>query len=162
MADLTEKMKMMVTSKAELKELTCKITVYKDIPESFYGDSRRLLQAILNIAYNSIKYTFKGKVEITLKMAEGSAKKLEIIVEDTGIGVSAEDLERLNKLFGQLEKKITNNDTGIASLVLKINRNWTGAFCKQASNYSNEWGISTYITNWCRNKVHNDNSINCA
>ena len=65
-----------------------------------YGDTERLYQALFNVASNSIKYTpDKGTVTITGRLLPGF---VEIIISDTGIGISPEYQTTIFEKFGQL------------------------------------------------------------
>lgn len=67
------------------------------LPNCLIDDSR-LRQILLNIVGNAIKFTDKGYVQVTVEWADDV---LKIIVFDTGIGISAEDLEKVFHPFWQ-------------------------------------------------------------
>ena len=71
-----------------------------------------MLQLIINIAFNSIKYTFEGGIEIIFSQSEDS-KYLTIKIKDTGIGMAENQLEKIDKLFGLLDENIIQHKTGI-------------------------------------------------
>lgn len=68
------------------------------------------MQVILNLAYNAIKYTFKGNITIRIKL---NLNLLLIEVEDSGIGIPKEDLSKLTQLFGLVDRKSSDYETGI-------------------------------------------------
>jgi signal transduction histidine kinase len=65
-----------------------------------YGDLKRLYQAFLNVATNAIKYTpDQGTVTINGRLLPGF---IEVLIIDTGIGISAENQTAIFEKFGQL------------------------------------------------------------
>ncbi len=85
-----------------------------EIPEIVYGDRRRLRQVLFNLLGNAIKFTEEGKVSFgvyelnesgeleTQKLKNSKTQKLRFEVEDTGIGIPPEQLERILQPFEQL------------------------------------------------------------
>ena len=66
-----------------------------------HGDSRRLRQVVLNLISNAIKYNrVGGRVEVRCELSDSAS--LDIVVEDTGIGIPAEELPRLFTPFDRL------------------------------------------------------------
>jgi PAS domain S-box-containing protein len=66
-----------------------------------HGDSRRLRQVVLNLISNAIKYNRAGgRVEVKCEFSDGA--NLDIVVQDTGIGIPAEELPRLFTPFDRL------------------------------------------------------------
>jgi len=83
------------------------------------ADQRKLKQIILNLLSNAIKFTPKGgRVNVVVKMVIGSrflvqgSGGLEISVEDSGIGIKPEDIQKLFKPFTQLESACTKEYAG--------------------------------------------------
>jgi signal transduction histidine kinase len=67
------------------------------------ADERKLKQILLNLLSNAVKFTPDGgSVRVIAKMLPG-AKEIEISVEDTGIGIKPEDIQKLFKEFSQLD-----------------------------------------------------------
>ncbi len=111
-AELVDRLRSMISLKAEIKGLKCDILAETGLPPSFEGDMRRILQVMLNLSYNAIKYTFKGGIKISI-WYDKPGDQLWLEVKDSGIGIQPEDLIRLNKLFGLLDRKAALNETGI-------------------------------------------------
>jgi signal transduction histidine kinase len=93
---------------AKEKKLTFRIDVALDLPRG-HGDERRLTQVLLNLAGNAIKFTDQGEVAIKASAANGS---FEVVVRDTGPGISAADQAKLFEEFQQADNSITRKEAG--------------------------------------------------
>ncbi len=92
--------------RADKKNLEYNINVSPDIPTTFCGDEIRIRQVMLNIINNAIKYTRKGKIDISVfseKSSDESESTLVVKVADTGIGIKEEDKDKLFKIFQRLD-----------------------------------------------------------
>ena len=72
-------------------------------------DKRRLMQCILNYLSNAVKFTEKGVVNITVRELD---REVEIIVKDTGIGISKEEQNRLFQPFTRLVSRLSTRVLG--------------------------------------------------
>ena len=72
-------------------------------------DRRRLLQAILNILSNAMKYTIKGSVYLS---ARGDGSYAEVLVRDTGIGISEKDSASVFRPFVRIETQLRSTVPG--------------------------------------------------
>jgi len=108
---IMDRLKRLLQMKAELKNIRLLFDIKQPIPEYILIDKRRLLQVLLNIAYNSIKYTFDGEVKITVYIKEPGILKIEII--DTGIGIESNVQSGIFKMFGSVDRKAKARETGI-------------------------------------------------
>ena len=70
-----------------------------ELPHKLYCDDKRLRQILMNLLSNAIKFTEQGQVVLRAGFARGS---LELEVEDTGIGISAQEQEKIFEPFTQL------------------------------------------------------------
>jgi len=95
-------------SLATEKNLTLKIAVPADLPAAS-GDERRILQVLLNLVGNAIKFTDAGEVRIDAAATDGA---LEVSVSDTGPGISAADQEHIFEEFRQAEGSIAQRKGG--------------------------------------------------
>ena len=67
----------------------------------FETDINRFMQILMNLVSNAFKFTTKGYIKITLNtILTLNVEYVEVIIEDTGIGIKEENLEKLFKLFG--------------------------------------------------------------
>lgn len=91
-------------------------------PEVLYGDHNRLKQIILNILTNAAKYTKEGFVEFKISsVIKGDICRLIISVEDSGIGIKPEKIDKLFSKFDRLgvEEDITIEGTGLGLAITK-------------------------------------------
>jgi signal transduction histidine kinase/CheY-like chemotaxis protein len=84
-------------------ELNCSIE--PDVPEAVLGDPSRLRQILLNLLGNSVKFTERGEVNLTVQKESGddSFTCLHFTVQDTGIGIPAEKQARIFEAFTQVD-----------------------------------------------------------
>ncbi|MDR1136353.1 MAG: response regulator [Clostridiales Family XIII bacterium] len=87
-----------------------------DIPDVVIGDDRRIRQILVNILNNALKYTEKGK--IVFDVYNIGRDTVCFSVEDTGVGIKREAMQRLFMPFEQLDlvrnKKIAGTGLGLA------------------------------------------------
>lgn len=95
-----------------------------DVPEYVCGDEFRLRQVLLNLAFNAVKFTSAGRVEINCSLIKqiGEVTVLRFEVLDTGIGISEKQLERLFRPFEQADDSTTRLYGG-SGLGLSISKN---------------------------------------
>ena len=84
------------------------------LPRHLLGDSMRLLQVLINLGGNAIKFTAQGQVVVSVQVLARSAAEvtLEIAVRDTGIGIAAENQARIFSGFTQAEASTTRRYGG--------------------------------------------------
>lgn len=90
------------------KKLTFKVDVAPDLPRG-HGDERRLVQVLLNLVGNAIKFTDSGEVTVKTSKVNDS---FEVAVRDTGPGISVADQAKLFQLFQQADNSITRKKGG--------------------------------------------------
>ncbi len=116
--------------KAEQKAITFHPQIYNHIPTSIYADEKRLRQVLINLLGNAIKFTSDGTVTFTVgvvnqKTSSGDIspdKQLPITtirfqVEDTGVGMTPEQLEKIFLPFeqvGEISFKTEGTGLGLA------------------------------------------------
>ncbi len=98
---------------AKKKSIFLTSNVPSDFPDVWVGDSARLLQILLNLGSNAIKFTNKGGVSILLSLDSAQGiEGMRLIVNDTGIGMSSEQIESLFDRFTQADETITRKYGG--------------------------------------------------
>ncbi len=85
---------------AQKKGLALTFTTDQKGPYTVNGDMEKLRQVFLNIIDNSIKYTEKGSVTVSLAR-DATAGTIRMNVTDTGMGISAEEKEKLFQKFSR-------------------------------------------------------------
>ncbi|MFZ3382684.1 MAG: PAS domain S-box protein [Candidatus Methanoperedens sp.] len=89
-------------------------------------DRRRLLQCLINLFSNAVKFTEKGEIKI---IAKSINKEIEISIKDTGIGIKKEDIPKLFTAFTRLESSLTAKTSGTGLglyLTMKLTREVLG------------------------------------
>lgn len=108
---------------AAQKDLYIKVNVDNKIPQSLLGDPIRLRQVLSNLVGNAVKFTLKGGITIYVEMLEklDSEIRLKFIVEDSGIGIAAEKIDKLFKRFSQVDESNTREfgGTGLGLAISK-------------------------------------------
>ncbi|WP_156113935.1 ATP-binding protein, partial [Myxosarcina sp. GI1] len=91
--------------KAQSKALQLSMKIASDVPQYITTDEGKLNQVLINLLNNAIKFTEEGDVTLRIKRATNLNfdNSIELIfeVEDTGIGISSEDIEQIFTAFGQ-------------------------------------------------------------
>ena len=95
-------------------------TRFDSVAEEVISDRQKILQVLVNLVSNSNKFTFSG--EICLKASQ-SGKNVIFAVEDTGIGIPADALEKIFDPFQQVDNKYNRKFDGIG-LGLAICHQW--------------------------------------
>jgi PAS domain S-box-containing protein len=94
-----------------------------EVPEVLCGDEFRLRQVLLNLAFNAVKFTNAGRVEINCSLVKRIEKVtvLRFEVVDTGIGISDKEMDRLFKPFEQASDSTTRlyGGTGLGLSICK-------------------------------------------
>lgn len=101
---------------------TIAVKIDAAIPEYLIGDKLRLSQIIMNLVSNALKFTKNGKVTIHVKLEkiEGKTYFLAFKIEDNGIGIAAEDQEKIFEKFVQVGRKETDyQGTGLGLSIVK-------------------------------------------
>ncbi|MBS1138772.1 MAG: multi-sensor hybrid histidine kinase [Proteobacteria bacterium] len=117
-SQLLEEVRLMLSLRAEAKQLPIVLSVAPEVPEFLFGAPVRVSQALYNLLDNAIKFTESGEISLSTKLLSKSADGLLIRFEvsDTGIGISADELKELlseSQRFRQLDDKVARNYGGL-------------------------------------------------
>ncbi|MFP4643253.1 MAG: response regulator [Spirochaetales bacterium] len=103
----------MVSLEAHKKSLDVVIDIDPSIPRRIKGDPVRIRQVVVNLFNNAVKFTEKGSITIQVQNAPGAQHKALLFrVNDTGVGVEQEKLNRLFKPFSQVDPSTTRKFGG--------------------------------------------------
>ncbi|MDM8529703.1 ATP-binding protein [Anaerolineales bacterium HSG25] len=111
--------------RAERKDVSFYLESADDLPKDLFGDERRLRQILLNLLGNAVKFTDQGSVTLRildcrLPIADlkNPKSKIRFSIEDTGVGISEEDIETIFNPFEQVgEQKRQAKGTGLGLAV---------------------------------------------
>jgi CheY-like chemotaxis protein/anti-sigma regulatory factor (Ser/Thr protein kinase) len=104
----------MMEIRAREKGLHLLLDQSSEFPRYIHGDEARLRQILINLVGNAVKFTHQGGVTLRLGSRQNAISHLVIEVEDSGLGISAEDQQRLFQPFVQLGKQAGENQgTGL-------------------------------------------------
>lgn len=111
---LVEELLDLMAGQAQSKELELMAWVDPNLPPTLIGDPNRLRQILANLLSNAIKFTPQGEVVVTVEAGERDPEKqwVSVQVQDTGIGIPPEKLDRLFKPFSQVDSSISRQFGG--------------------------------------------------
>ncbi|MCC8464021.1 ATP-binding protein [Photorhabdus bodei] len=121
--DMIDEVMVLLTLSAKSKNIQLTHHIDPQIPRLVIGDPMRLQQILTNIIGNAIKFTDQGSVEIKINLLQQQHHKinLEIIVSDTGIGISPEQQPHLFQAFHQADASISRRygGTGLGLVITR-------------------------------------------
>ncbi|MBA0758956.1 hypothetical protein Gotri_021904 [Gossypium trilobum] len=114
---------------ASVKKLHVSLNLAPDLPEYAIGDEKRLMQTILNVVGNAVKFSKEGSISITAFFAKSELLRdsrtpeffpvpsdnhfyLRVQVKDSGVGISPQDIPKLFTKFAQTQSTATRNSGG--------------------------------------------------
>jgi len=103
---------------AKEKGLYFHYNINTQIPEVVHNDKRKIEQILLNILSNAVKYTYNGGINFSVTTKKAGENIIIFKIEDTGIGISKENMKVIFKPFNQLGK-IYNIGTGLGLPITK-------------------------------------------
>ena len=113
----------LISDKVAAKGLELRFNVDDQAPVVLLGDPLRIGQILVNYANNAVKFTERGKIEISVRTIEQTDKDvlLHMAVSDTGIGLSPEQQARLFESFQQADTSTTRRygGTGLGLAICK-------------------------------------------
>ncbi|MFN8442653.1 MAG: ATP-binding protein [Caldilineaceae bacterium] len=130
--EMVQSVTKLLSSKAEEKEIALFSYVAPDLPQTVVGDSVRLRQILMNLVGNAIKFTNEGEIIIRVQRGKQLPPQLtagreepiipvQMIVRDSGIGMSPETVRRLFDAFIQADSSTTRRygGTGLGLAITK-------------------------------------------
>lgn len=110
LVDLLYDIKSLLAIKTEEKKLELKFVLENYVPMQIQSDPTRIRQILTNIVSNAIKFTEKGFVQVRVHWIGDQMDDtgiLEIYVQDTGVGIKDDQVERLFHPFAQVDSSTT-------------------------------------------------------
>jgi len=126
LAEVLDNLANVVSVKSGEKGLELILDLDPEMPLGLEGDPLRLNQILINLANNAIKFTDEGEITIAAQLLERNDEGvvLRFTVQDTGIGMSAEQQARLFQAFSQADTSTTRKFGG-TGLGLSISKRLT-------------------------------------
>lgn len=113
----------MFSEKIKEKGLDFSIHIDKDVPDILTGDAVRLTQVLVNLISNAVKFTEQGKIDVEIKSITQTEEsvRLQIIITDTGIGISKTKQQTIFERFQQADTETTRRfgGTGLGLAIVK-------------------------------------------
>ncbi len=108
--------------KAEEKGISLTVTYAENLPRRVHGDDGRLRQILVNLVGNAVKFTSEGAVTVRVSASAEDTHQLRVAVEDTGIGISQENADRIFDRFSQADTATTraHGGTGLGLTISKV------------------------------------------
>ena len=105
-----------IQTQVEDKGMALEVTMPAEV--SMFTDRRRLLQCLINLLNNAMKYSESGKIAVDVRKADN---EVEIVVSDTGIGIAAADLPKLFEPFERVKShlQVKAGGTGLGLYLTK-------------------------------------------
>lgn len=116
--EMINHIKKIISPKAKARLLDLKVVVSENSPKFVIGDKTRIIQIIINLLDNAIKFTKKGSVSLSISVKEqiDDVVKIVIKVADTGTGIKANEKDEVFQSFKKLHdsKKIDGSGLGLS------------------------------------------------
>lgn len=130
---------MVFEQKGKEKNLSFTTDIATDIPLMLFGDVLRIRQVAVNILSNAFKYTREGGVTLRARFEKLADDRGNLIfsVEDTGIGIKKEDIDKIFELFVRLDERLNRGveGTGLGMNITKKLVDLMGGEIKIYSEY---------------------------
>ncbi|MGK3964686.1 AAA family ATPase [Sorangium sp. So ce118] len=109
----------MIRVRAEQKSLHFVYEATPHLPQAVLADEKRLRQVLLNLLGNAVKFTARGRVRFGVQaLSQGeTAARLRFEVEDTGVGMTPEQLAKLFQPFGRVGDVRRRAGTGLGLMI---------------------------------------------
>ncbi len=105
----------LLSIQAVKKHIDLLYSIDENVPEVISGDVTRIRQILVNLISNAIKFTEKGEVEVTIRLAGKSPMdeyEIEFAVRDTGIGIKESEIGLLFSAYTQIDASNTRKYGG--------------------------------------------------
>ena len=105
--------------KMEEKGLRFTLELQEGLPGHLRSDPTKIMQVLINVLGNALKFTDQGEVKVRVRSAEDHLGELVVVAEvnDTGIGISSKDLAKIFDAFEQAEAGLKKGGTGLGMAI---------------------------------------------
>jgi two-component system aerobic respiration control sensor histidine kinase ArcB len=112
--DFTEELSSIIRLLAGDKQLELKTTIKEPLPRLVEVDGTRLRQILWNILFNAVKFTQKGHVSLSIESTkpENDLAFVTFVIEDTGVGIPEEEIEKIFAMYYQVDHPDHQSATG--------------------------------------------------
>ncbi len=128
--EVAEQATSLLAPKGQAKGLEILCEIPESVPTAVIGDPHRIEQVLLNLIGNAIKFTDKGyvKLKIDARGGTGAERTFTLEVEDTGIGIGPDALEKIFSAFVQADGSMArkHGGTGLGLAISKHLANMMG------------------------------------
>ena len=160
LSDLLRNAVNMAKPRAEDKGLSFGLEVDETLPDALFGDMTRVQQIVVNLLTNAAKYTENGSVDFRVsgeKNEEEQTVFLRFVVQDTGIGIRAEDKDRIFNNFERLDtvRNRSIEGTGLGLAITKRLAKLMGGDVVFESTY----GVGSTFTATLLQKIDGDELV---
>ena len=102
---------------AKRKDIKFEVNLVAELPNYVVGDQRKVRQAVSNVVANAIQYTSDGSVVVNISLSSQSdgLAKVEVVVQDTGCGISSRKLDALFRELEQVQLEATQDNAHYSS-----------------------------------------------
>ena len=147
---LAEEVASLFTQQAHLKGVEVICAVHNDVPQVVGGDPTRLRQIMANLIGNAVKFTESGEVVLGVRMRKAPAADtllVQILVQDTGIGIPEEARDNLFVAFTQADSSTTRKygGTGLGLAITKALIDAMGGTIKVTSQPGQGTTFSVFV-----------------
>ena len=104
------------------KHVTASLNIGRGVPSDVISDGLRVRQILSNLFTNALKFTDNGSVDVYIDVQESETKNhmsIKISVQDSGIGISEENIKNIFKPFTQFHTDRNVGGTGLGMIVAK-------------------------------------------
>ena len=141
-------------NKKDEKNLSFTTDISKNIPLRLFGDVMRIKQVATNLLSNAFKYTREGGVTFRATFEKISEERGNLIlsVEDTGVGIKKEEIDKVFDLFVRLDERLNRSveGTGLGLNITKELVDKMGGEIKVYSEYGKGSAFTVIIPQYIR------------
>lgn len=138
----------LIGMQARDKGLAFGVNYHYPLPDRIITDPMRLKQILLNLCGNAVKFTERGRVSIDV-FSEMPERRLRLLITDSGVGMTPEEVSRLFQAFAQADVSTTRRYGG-TGLGLCISKEFAGRLggtiiCRSEKGRGSEFEVTVDI-----------------